>query len=92
MRKIEYSSAFKKDYKQAKRSKYKSSIDQRFGIVLSTVISNTPLEPKYKDHVLIGNWLGYRECHIYPDLLLIYSESGNSIKLARINTHSNIFK
>lgn len=62
---------------------------------LSCLVNDLPLDPKYKDHALTGNWKGYRECHINPDLLLVYRKDTENdreiVKLARLNSHSNIF-
>jgi mRNA interferase YafQ len=45
-----------------------------------------------RDHSLSGDWVGYRECHIKPDLLLIYKKQGkDSIRLARFGSHSELF-
>ena len=54
---------------------------------------NEPIPLKNKDHNLIGNWQGYRECHIEPDWLLIYriQLDKNTLELARTGTHSDLF-
>ena len=50
------------------------------------------LEARYRDHDLSGDWAGYRECHIKPDLLLIYRKSEPStLRLARLGSHSELF-
>lgn len=53
------------------------------------------LPPKYQDHPLHGNWAGFRDCHIKPDLLLIYAliddEIGQAVQLVRLGTHSELF-
>ena len=93
MRTIEYSSAFKKDYKRELKGKYKKTLDTNIKLVLGSLLDDKPLEPKYRDHDLSGNWAGYKECHIKPDLLLIYSKSCNNIlRLARLGSHSKLFK
>lgn len=52
-----------------------------------------PLPESYQDHALVGNWKGYRECHLKPDLLLIYSKpDSHTLRIARLGSHSNIFK
>jgi len=52
-----------------------------------------PLEPQYRDHDLSGNWAGYRDCHIKPDLLLIYRKPDpDTLQLARLGSHSELFK
>ena len=52
------------------------------------------LESKYKDHSLIGDYKGFRELHIKPDLLLIYKKDENELVLAliRVGSHSKLFK
>lgn len=52
------------------------------------------LEEKYKDHELIGNYKGFRECHIKPDWLLVYLIEDDILTLTLVNTgsHSDIFK
>ena len=49
------------------------------------------LPSKYKDHSLNGEMAGYRDCHIFNDLVLIYKIENNLLYLVRINTHSEIF-
>lgn len=46
----------------------------------------------YKDHLLRGNWNGYRDAHIEPDWLLIYRVSGDELQLARTGTHADLFQ
>ncbi|MBW8308042.1 MAG: type II toxin-antitoxin system YafQ family toxin [Candidatus Paracaedibacteraceae bacterium] len=46
---------------------------------------------KYRDHILIGEWEGYRECHIQPDWLLIYSITEHEVILVRTGSHSKLF-
>lgn len=55
------------------------------------LLNSLPLLEKYKDHALTGNWKGWRDCHIKNDLVLIYKIVGDEIRLARLNTHSEIF-
>ena len=86
MRTIERSSAFKRDFKRH------GEIDTALIDVLYKLIHDDDLSEKYCDHDLIGNWSGYRECHIKPDLLLIYKKSDeNTLKLARLGSHSELF-
>jgi mRNA interferase YafQ len=50
------------------------------------------LEPRHRDHDLSGDWAGYRECHIKPDLLLIYRKPDTvTLRLARLGSHSELF-
>ena len=62
--------------------------------VLQTLVEEKPLDPKHRDHALIGNYAGFRECHILPDWLLIYAvDKGNLILTAtRTGSHSDLFE
>ncbi|HEY7802968.1 MAG TPA: type II toxin-antitoxin system YafQ family toxin [Orrella sp.] len=63
------------------------------GDVLNLLIADKALPPNNKDHSLDGNWLGFRECHVKPDLLLIYKQPEAPIlRLARLGSHSELFK
>ena len=61
--------------------------------VITKLVNAEELEEKYKDHNLIGNYLGCRECHIKPDLLLIYRVDDDILELAlvRVGSHSKLF-
>lgn len=64
MLKIRYSSRFKKDYKAIVKRGYDTKL---FEEVLRILVQNKPLPQKYRDHQLVGNYSGHRECHITPD-------------------------
>lgn len=81
-------SKFKQDIKTAKKRGYDLSLLTE---VLNILAAGEALPPKYKDHNLIGNYKGCRECHIQPDWLLIYEVSENVLYLARTGTHSDLF-
>lgn len=49
------------------------------------------LPPNLSDHLLTGDWKGYRDCHIKPDLVLIYRKTEDALVLARIGSHSELF-
>ena len=59
--------------------------------VVELLAQRKPLPPKYRDHALRGNWIGYRECHIEPDWLLIYFINGKELTLvlSRTGSHSD---
>lgn len=59
--------------------------------VLYLLLNGGSLPQKYKDHELIGNHKGFRECHIKPDLLLIYQKDDEYLSLARLGSHSELF-
>jgi mRNA interferase YafQ len=93
MRTIEQANSFKRDYKRVqKNAKHSKDINKLLGDVLTLLASDMPLPASNKDHSLTGNWVGYRDCHIKPDLVLIYKKSDeNSLRLARLGSHSDIF-
>ena len=93
MRTIERSSVFKRDYKRVKATpRHSKDIDSLLSAVLTWLISDESMPESHRDHPLIGNWAGYRDCHIKPDLLLIYRKSdADSVQLARLGSHSEIF-
>ncbi|EEJ3642057.1 type II toxin-antitoxin system YafQ family toxin [Salmonella enterica subsp. enterica] len=92
MRTIERSGAFKKDYKREAKGQHRNDLDAVLIPVLTALVSDEPLEPRQRDHDLTGNWSGYRECHLKPDLLLIYRKPDSELlQLARLGSHSELF-
>lgn len=93
MRKIERSSAFKRDYKRIKATpRYNKVLDLLISNVLEFLLVDNPLPNNNRDHALSGDWSGYRECHIKPDLLLIYRKPDqHTLRLARLGSHSELF-
>ena len=81
---------FRKDYKRIKKRGYNLSL---LADVIDTLLREEPLSQKYRDHALTGNYIGFRECHIQPDWLLIYSLSESELILtaSRTGTHSDLF-
>ena len=61
-------------------------------LVLAALASDAPLDPKLQDHSLSGYWEGYRDCHVKPDLVLIYAKPDDAtLRLARLGSHSEVF-
>ena len=83
-------SLFKKDLRALKKSGYDM---RKLEEVVKTLVMGLPLDEKYKDHKLIGNYQGRRECHIAPDWLLIYEihEDELILLLTRTGSHSKLF-
>ena len=93
MRTIERSLAFKRDYKRAKATpRHHKDVDSLVSTVVELLLSDQVLPAKNRDHTLGGDWVRYRECHIKPDLLLIYCKiDANTLRLARLGSHSELF-
>ena len=84
----DYSNRFQKDYKLAIKRNFDISL---IDTVIVNLINEIPLEERYKDHPLIGDYEGYRECHIKPDWLLIYQIGNGVIVFERTGTHSDLY-
>lgn len=92
MRTIKASTAFKRDLKRESTGLHKTTLNADLKALLDSLVNDLPLEPHYRDHDLKGNWIGYRECHVKPDLLLIYkSVDKDTLRLARLGSHSQLF-
>ena len=91
MRTIARSSAFKRDFKREQKGQHRAILAEVLVPVLQSLAADLPLEERNRDHDLSGEWGGYRECHIKPDLLLIYRKQEKTLKLARLGSHSLLF-
>jgi mRNA interferase YafQ len=92
MRTIERASAFKRDYKRESKGRHAATLDKDLIPVLNALVDDQLLEPRHRDHELTGDWAGYRECHVKPDLLLIYRKpDAATLRLARLGSHSELF-
>ena len=90
MRSIEYSNAFKKDFR---RSVKRGASPAKLNAVLALLMNNEPLPARNRPHLLSGGWKGFWECHVAPDWLLIYDLSDPDIlALHRMGTHSDLFE
>lgn len=97
MRKIKFTAAYKRDFKKLSRSQYRGVLNGALkNEILARLIQDVPLPAKYRDHALTGSWRGYRECHVLPDLLLVYrfmgeaGEEESALVLARIGSHAEL--
>jgi mRNA interferase YafQ len=93
MRTIERSTAFKRDYKRIKSTpRYRKNLDSLLSAIITYLVEDKELPARNWDHSLSNNWVGYRECHIKPDLLLIYRKPDqHTLRLARLGSHSELF-
>ena len=94
MRKINWARQFKRDYKRVQASpRYRNDLETVLPAVVDSLVEGRELDPKYKDHALTGEMAGFRECHLRPDLLLVYekAEDPPRLNLMRIGSHSELF-
>ena len=82
---------FRRDLRRMRR---RGKDVQKLQAVVRLLVHEQPLAPRYRDHPLVGDWLGYRDCHIEPDWLLIYKidREKATLTLARTGTHSELFE
>ena len=100
MRFVSETRAYKKDSQHEERGKYRFVIRDELPDVIATLAADQPLPAKYRDHMLTGNWAGHGECHLKPDLLLVYMKTGDTtdaeelsgeLRLVRLGSHAEIF-
>ena len=80
---------FEKDYKKSLKSGRDMS---RLKRVMTWIANQQPLPPELRDHKLIGNYQGRRECHLAGDWLLIYKLDRQSVVFERTGSHSELLK
>ena len=89
MRKLKTTTRFEKDYKKA----LKSGRDlARLKRVMTWIACGQELSPELRDHKLVGNYQGRRECHLAGDWLLIYKLDGDTVIFERTGSHSELLK
>ena len=86
---LEYSTQFKKDFKKITKMPIPDILE--VGNIISQLQRGETLPPRNVDHPLTGNWHGFRDCHIKPDLVLIYRINNDTLQLARIGSHCELF-
>ena len=93
MRRLKASSNFKKDLKRELKKPHSEKIQSALSLAIYLLQTDQVLPAKYKVHKLKGDFLGYLECHVRPDLLLIFKQSDNStLELIRLGSHSELFE
>ncbi len=75
-----------------KRIRKRGLPESELSKVVRTLLRGETLSAKYKPHPLKGNWVGFMECHITPDWLLIWRQIDDRIILTRTGSHSDLFK
>lgn len=89
---IKLTSQFKKDIKKLKSSRKGSAVKVILqNEIIPNLLIRAELASKYKDHSLIGDWIPARECHLFPDTLLIYRIEADSLILVRLGSHAELF-
>jgi len=87
---IERTTRFKKDFKREMKGQHKDAIQSILVQLIIKLASNEPLDGKHYDHALSNNWKDCRDCHVKPDLVLIYRKHEASLQLIRLGSHSEL--
>ncbi|MFN8482143.1 MAG: type II toxin-antitoxin system YafQ family toxin [Anaerolineae bacterium] len=85
---IRQSTRFRRDVKRLLRQ---GADIARLEAVVEKLVAQAPVDERYRDHALIGNWSGCRECHLQPDWLLIYRIEGDELQLVRTGSHAELY-
>ncbi|MBN2824791.1 MAG: type II toxin-antitoxin system YafQ family toxin [Campylobacterales bacterium] len=81
--------SFKRSFK---KQNLKDTEEALYIEIVYKLLNGEELEAKYQDHPLKGNLKAFRECHIRPDLLLIYRIHEDKLELVDIGSHSDLFE
>ena len=91
MRTIEWTTQFKRDFRRESRGQYRLTLEDDLFPIVEQLANDQPIEARYRDHPLSGNWTDHRDCHIKSDLVLIYQKSNpKTIVLVRLGSHSEL--
>ena len=91
MRTIEWTSQFKRDYKREGKGQRRATLDADLFPILGALANDQALESPHRDHALTGDWVDHRDCHVKPNLVLIYQKPEDDIlRLVRLGSHSEL--
>lgn len=91
MRTIERTTQFKRDYKRETKGQHRAILANDLVEILTMLADDQPLAEKFRDHALTGEWKDCRDCHIKPDLILIYRKPDQvKLQLIRLGSHSKL--
>jgi mRNA interferase YafQ len=91
MREIKQTSTFKRDLKRESKGPYRAFLANQFVNILRLLANDEPLEESFHDHALMGSWKVHRDCHLRPDLVLIYKKLDLiTLQLIRLGSHSEL--
>jgi mRNA interferase YafQ len=91
MREIRRTSGFQRDFKRESAGRYSKTLDSDLLGIVELLAVDLPLPQRCHDHALVGEWADFRDCHIRPDLVLIYRKTDdNFLDLVRLGSHSEL--
>ena len=91
MRTIKRTSAFKRDFNREKKGQHQKTLEAELVAVITVIANDGTLDDRHRDHALVGQWHDHRDCHIKPDLVLIYRTTGDhGLDLVSLGSHSEL--
>jgi mRNA interferase YafQ len=91
MRTIRQTARFKRDLKREAKGQHRAALASEFVKIVEMLAKDEPLAAQYRDHALTGGWKDHRDCHIKPDLVLIYLKPDDEVlQLVRLGSHSEL--
>lgn len=91
MRTIEQTGQFRRDYKRETKGSHRQTLANELIAIVTDLANDQSLPEKNRDHALTGDWKDHRDCHIKPDLVLIYRKPDNAVlQLVRLGSHSEL--
>jgi len=91
MRRIERTTQFKKDFKREAKGPHRDTLANDFTKIIVCLAKDEALAVRLRDHALAGEWKDHRDCHIRPDLVLIYRKpDAETLQLVRLGSHSEL--
>ncbi|MXY41552.1 MAG: type II toxin-antitoxin system YafQ family toxin [Rhodospirillaceae bacterium] len=91
MRTIRRTAAFKRDYRRERKGRFAQTVDRELARVVAELAEDRALAPRHRDHALGGQWKDHRDCHVRPDLVLIYRKpDAEHLDLVRLGSHSEL--
>jgi len=91
MRTIRPTTRFRRDFKRERKGPHGNRLDAMLAEVTDMLAADTPLPPRFRDHPLSGTWDDCRDCHIRPDLVLIYRKPDkDTLQLVRLGSHAEL--
>ena len=91
MRTIRRTATFKRDYRREKRGRFAKATDTALARIVTELAEDRPLPHRHRDHALGGQWKDHRDCHLRPNLVLIYRKPDTEhLDLVRLGSHSQL--
>ena len=91
MRTIRQTGQFRRDLKRESKGQHRAALQSDFVSIVAALAANEPLEIRRRDHALTGDWRDHRDCHVRPDLVLIYRKPDvETLELVRLGSHAEL--